>query len=97
VNRGTTLANVNATKTDKVVKTAKTPEQKAKAFKDLASVRVNKALKAMRQLKHLSNKSAYHYTETDVSKIVNVLSSATKEVEASFKDPSAAKSEGFTL
>jgi hypothetical protein len=76
---------------------ARTPADKAKAFKDLATARTNKAIKAMRQIKHLTNPSTYVYTPEESTAILSALASAYNEVEIAFKDPKKAKSEGFSL
>lgn len=77
--------------------TARTPTEKAAAFNELATARVNKAMKAMRQIKYLSNTSTYAYTPQAVASICNTLQASLDDVVTSFKDPSAAKSEGFKL
>lgn len=53
-------------------------EKRAK-FVQLAQRRTNNAIKAIRVIGKLGNKSAYEYTEEDVKKIANALS---KEIEA---------------
>lgn len=77
--------------------TARTPSEKATAFKELATARVNKAMKAMRQIKYLTNQSTYSYTPQEAATICNTLQSSVDDVVESFKNPSAAKSEGFKL
>lgn len=77
--------------------TARTPAEKATAFKELATARVNKALKAMRQIKYLTNPSTYAYSKEEATTITAALQSAVDEVKASFANPSVAKSEGFKL
>ena len=54
------------------------PEKRAK-FVQLAQRRTNNAIKAIRVIGKLGNKSAYEYTEEDVKKIAGALS---KEIEA---------------
>lgn len=85
---------------DKIAKkktTARTPSEKATAFNELATARVNKALKAMRQIKYLTNTSTYAYTPQAVDAICNTLQEAVNDIVSSFKNPAAAKSEGFKL
>jgi hypothetical protein len=77
--------------------TARTPAEKAAAFNDLATARVNKALKAMRQIKYLTNTSTYNYTKDQAQTILNALSKGLDDVRESFSNPTAAKSEGFKL
>lgn len=75
----------------------RTDLEKSKAFQELATARVNKALKAIKQIKYLTNTSTYIYTPQEVSAILNTINGALQELAASFKDPKAAKSEGFKL
>jgi hypothetical protein len=56
----------------------KSPE-KRKKFVELAERRTVNAIKAIRVISKLGNRSAYEYDETDVRKIVGAL---TKEIEA---------------
>lgn len=77
--------------------TARTSIDKAAAFKSLATARVNKAIKAMRQIKHLTNPSTYTYTKEESDAILSALANAYNEVKTAFDDPKKAKSEGFTL
>jgi hypothetical protein len=78
-------------------KPPKSEGDKAALFVKLAEQRANKALKAIRQLKHLANTHAYSYSEAQVVRVCNTLEDAVKEVRAAFADPKAAKSEGFKL
>ena len=48
---------------------------KKEKFKKLAERRVSNAIKQIRLVGNLSNKSLYEYTESDVSKIKRVLNS----------------------
>lgn len=77
--------------------TARTPAEKAAAFNELATARVNKALKAMRQIKYLTNTSTYNYTKDQAQTIINALSKGLDDVRESFSNPTVAKSEGFKL
>ena len=54
-------------------------EEDRKKFVDLASKRVNRALKDIQLIGNLSNRSNYDYTEQDVGKIFRAL---TDEVTA---------------
>jgi hypothetical protein len=78
-------------------KPAKSADDKAASFARLANQRTNKALKAIRQLKHLANPSVYVYNEEQVAKVLQALAAATHEVAESFANPKAAKSEGFQV
>jgi hypothetical protein len=79
------------------VKEGEAPASKASSFQKLAEARVNKALKAIKQLKHLTNTTTYEYTEDQAQTIVAALNKGIEELTASFADPKAAKSEGFKL
>lgn len=54
-------------------------EEDRRKFVDLASKRVNRALKDIQLIGNLSNRSNYNYTDQDVAKIVKAL---TDEVTA---------------
>lgn len=77
--------------------TARSPAEKASAFNDLATARVNKALKAMRQIKYLTNPSTYTYTKEQAASVVTALINGVNDVRDSFNDPKSAKTEGFKL
>jgi len=53
--------------------------QKREKFVELAERRTKNAIKAIRVISKLGNKSAYEFSESDVKKIAGAL---TKEVEA---------------
>jgi hypothetical protein len=72
-------------------------KDKAANFQKLATARTNKALKALRQIKHLANPTAYTYTEDQVTRIVETLSTAVTEIRNTFDNPKAKQSEGFSL
>ena len=55
-----------------------------KKFVELAEKRVNRAIKDLRLVGNLSNKSNYSYTDQDVKKIMNALKSALDEMKARF-------------
>lgn len=59
-------------------KAAQKPNRRAK-FVGLATSRTRTAIKAIRTIAKLGNKSAYDYSEADVKKIAAAL---TKEIEA---------------
>jgi ribosomal protein L7/L12 len=58
---------------------AKTSSDKRSKFVELAESRTVNAIKAIRVIGKLGNKSAYEFDEADVKKIINALS---KEVDA---------------
>ena len=53
-------------------------------FKELAEKRVNRALKDIKLIGNLSNRSNYSYTEKDAKAIINALNKAVAEVKARF-------------
>lgn len=70
-------------------------EEKRERFKRLASSRTNEILKKLKVLGNCSNRSAYEYSEADISKIYTALEKAIKESRSRFYYPSEKK--GFKL
>ena len=64
---------------DQTNKKAKGKAEKREKFVDLAQSRTINAIKAIRVIAKLGNKSAYEYSETDVKKIAAAL---TREIDA---------------
>ncbi|EJN07496.1 hypothetical protein PMI42_07778 [Bradyrhizobium sp. YR681] len=64
---------------DRSDKKTKSKAEKRDKFVELAESRTINAIKAIRVIAKLGNKSAYEYTEADVKKIAAAL---TREVEA---------------
>jgi len=64
-----------------------------KKFVELAEKRVNRAIKDIRLVGNLSNKSNYSYTDQDVKKILSALRSAVDDTKARF-DRNADGSDG---
>ncbi len=62
-----------------IVAAAERKQAKRDKFVELAENRTKNAIKAIRVIAKLGNKSAYDYTEADVKKIANALS---KEIDA---------------
>lgn len=60
-------------------------ENKHERFKRLAEYRTNEVLKKLDILGNCSNKSAYDYTEQDISRIFSAIDSKAKETKARFK------------
>ena len=56
-------------------------------FVKTAEVRVNRALKHIKIIGALNDKSAYVYSDADVKKIVKALKDAVLEIETKFKEP----------
>lgn len=61
------------------------PRDKRANFLRLAPKRTNAALKRIRMLRALANKSAYEYTPEDVSKILDALAKAVEDVDRAFE------------
>ncbi len=62
-------------------------EDKKQRFKRLATARTNEILKKLRVLSNCSNRSAYEYSEEDISKIFGAIERATKESKSKFYFP----------
>ena len=60
---------------------------KREVFVKTAEVRVNRALKHIKIIGALNDKTEYVYSDADVKKIVNALKNAVVEIEAKFKEP----------
>ena len=60
-------------------------ESKHDRFKRVATKRVNDILSKIDTLSNLSNKSAYNYTEDDISKMYRAIELKLKESKLSFK------------
>ena len=66
-------------------------------FVELAEKRVNRALRDIKLIGNLSNKSNYSYTEQDVSKIYRALRSALSEMKGRFDNNGSIEHESFKL
>lgn len=66
-------------------------------FKELAEKRVNRALKDIKLIGNLSNRSNYSYTDQDTKKIHAALKKALDEMKARFDAKGAAEEESFKL
>ena len=60
---------------------------KREIFVKTAEVRVNRALRHIKIIGDLNDKTKYVYSDSDVKKIVNALKNAVVEIEAKFKEP----------
>lgn len=58
--------------------------KKRAKFEDLATSRVNKAIKIIRLISNLANKSHYTYNSEDADKIVNALNQEIKILKDKF-------------
>lgn len=59
-------------------------EKDRSKFVELAEKRVSKAIKDIRLIGNLSNKSNYSYTDEDVRKIIRALDSEVKKLKQRF-------------
>jgi hypothetical protein len=66
-------------------------------FVELANNRVNRAIKDLRLIGNLSNRSAYEYTEDDVRKIARVLQRELDHMKARFGGTRDAQMSDFAI
>jgi hypothetical protein len=66
-------------------------------FVELAEKRVGKALKDLKLIGNLSNRSNYSYTDQDISKIYRALKSALDEMKGRFDSKGSDEHESFKL
>jgi hypothetical protein len=66
-------------------------------FVELAEKRVSKALKDIKLIGNLSNKSNYAYTDEDVRKIHSALKKAVEEMHQRFRAKGWSEDETFKL
>jgi len=71
--------------------------QRRENFVRLAVRRVNRAIRDIRLIGNLSNRSAYQYDEEDVRKIVRALQKEVDVLKARFHAPGDAAENEFTL
>jgi len=81
-----------STSTQKPSKSPTSKQQKREKFVRLAEKRTINAIKSIRVLGGLGNKSAYEYNDSDVSKILKVLKKEIDDLEMKLKG-SAKKNE----
>jgi len=70
---------------------------KREKFVKLAEARVTRALRDVRLIGNLSNRSAYSYTDDDVRKIFRALQKEFEAARAKFGGDSDSKEQGFRL
>jgi hypothetical protein len=70
---------------------------KRKKFIQLAEARVNRAIKDLRLIGNLANKSAYEYGDEDAKKIFRALQKELDSARGRFGVDGTAKEEGFKL
>lgn len=66
-------------------------------FVELANKRVNRAIREIRLIGNLSNRSAYDYSEEDAKKIIRTLQRETETLKARFGNPSPSGESEFSL
>lgn len=66
-------------------------------FVELAEKRVTRALRDIKLIGNLSNRSNYSYTEQDVRRITSALNKAVVEMKARFDAKGQAADEAFKL
>ena len=70
---------------------------KRSKFVELVENRVNRAIKDIRLIGNLANKSAYSYTDDDVRKIFRALQKELESAKARFTGDSGGKDSDFRL
>lgn len=70
---------------------------KRQKFVQLAEARVTRAMKDIRLIGNLSNRSAYTYSEEDVRRIFKALQREIESAKAKFGGEGGSKDEGFKL
>lgn len=71
--------------------------KKRDKFIGLATARVNRAIKDIRLVGNLSNRSNYEYTEEDAKKIVRALQRELETLKARFSDIGGGSESEFRL
>lgn len=66
-------------------------------FIRLAEARVTKALKAIKVVGNLSNKTNYEYTDQDIQKIINALQAEITTLKSRFKNRGTSENVEFKL
>ena len=72
-------------------------KEREEKFIMLAEKRVQKALRAIRLVKNLSNRSNYSYTDRDAAKITRALLHEVQNVRVAFRDGGKESTEEFKL
>ena len=78
-------------------KPSRTSEKNREKFVILADKRVSRALKDIKLIGNLSNRTNYTYSEKDVKKITLALRKAIEEMKTRFDDNGDSSAEGFKL
>lgn len=72
-------------------------EKDRQKFIDLANKRVNSAIKTIKLIGNLSNKSNYSYTENDVKMIFSALQKELKQAKDKFSSEEESSTDVFKL
>jgi hypothetical protein len=70
---------------------------KRQKFIELAQARVNRAIKDIRLIGNLSNRSAYAFSDEDVRKIFRALQKEMDTAKSRYAGGNSSKEEGFRL
>jgi hypothetical protein len=70
---------------------------KRKKFVELAEARVNRAIKDIRLIGNLANKSAYEYTDEDSKRIFRALQKELEAARSRFGGDGGSREDGFRL
>lgn len=70
---------------------------KKEKFRELAENRVKKALKLLKLIGNLANRTHYDYSTQDSNKIISVLRSEVKNIETRFKSKNSTDDNDFKL
>tara|TARA_B100000767_G_C19710913_1_gene512715 strand:- start:863 stop:1084 length:222 start_codon:yes stop_codon:yes gene_type:complete len=71
--------------------------EKEKRFKSLAESRTRKALKMIKLVGNLANRSHYEFHKAEADKIINALQNEVTAVKARFKSKKSREDIDFTL
>jgi len=70
---------------------------KAEKFRELATKRVNRAIKDLRLIGNLANQNNYAYTDDQVSKIVSALNAEVRTLKRRFEEEGNSDEPAFSL
>jgi hypothetical protein len=70
---------------------------KRKKFVDLAEARVNRAIKDLKLIGNLSNRSSYEYSDSDVKQIFDALNKELNVAKSRFSESGKGGSDFFKL
>ena len=71
--------------------------KKSDKFKELAENGVRKAIKLLKLIGNLANKTHYDYSSHDANKIISVLRNEVKNIETRFKSKNSTDDNDFKL